>query len=810
MLYADVVFNLKIEKYFTYTIPPELSSNLVAGQRVLAPFGNRELTGVIVALSEQAPSYKCKDIIDVLDEKPLVTGELLRLTKWMADYYMTGWGQVIQLVLPKGIEKKSNFLVEPSFIETINKIDLSDNQRHLFDIIMREPGRPTTYYSRKAGSGSFSYNLRLLQSKQLIRLRKEMAQARVRKKMIKFATIADQFTDELSGLPNREDLLKILIPFSGKTVSLDDFRSSTGLSLSRIKTLQSRNVIIVSEKEGLRTFVSEYQEEKKDIIPNEEQQKALDEIREQMNTNDFKVFLLHGVTGSGKTQVYLETIAHALNLNKSAIVLVPEISLTPQTVSRFESFFPGKISVFHSRMSLGERYDTWRKVFQENVSIVIGPRSALFLPVKNLGVIIIDEEHDSSYKQVDPAPRYHARDMAVYRARMNKAVVVLGSATPGMESYNNAKSGKYHLLELKKRIKNLALPAVEIVNMKKVGSSSAEAKILSPRLKDEINNCLEKGEQIILLQNRRGFSTFLQCKLCGFSNKCPNCDIFLTYHAHTKSVQCHYCGFTQSATPDCPKCSGTQIKYGGAGTQQIEASLCRYFPDIRILRMDIDTTSGKGAHERILNQFKRGGADVLLGTQMIAKGLDFDNVSLVGVINADIGLTLPDFRSAERIFQLMTQVAGRPGRTRSQGRVVIQTRLENHYAIKHARSHDYKGFYQQESIYRDEIGYPPFTRLIKIGINTTEKQQAIQKSAQIITLLKKRNKEFFNIIGPAPSPLIRLNNKYRWHIIVKINLDQDPTGKFTRHELRKMLWPFLNSSGTGEQVYIDVDPVDMM
>ncbi len=497
-------------------------------------------------------------------------------------------------------------------------------------------------------------------------------------------------------------------------------------------------------------------------------------------------------------------------MNKSAIVLVPEISLTPQTVSRFESFFPGKISVFHSRMSLGERYDTWQKVFSEDVSIVVGPRSALFLPVKDLGVIIIDEEHDTSYKQVDPAPRYHARDMAVYRARMNNAVVVLGSATPALESYSNARSGKYQLLELKKRINDLALPAIEIVNINKIGSESAGAKIFSPQLKNEIQASLEKEEQIILLQNRRGFSTFIQCKICGFSNKCPNCDIYLTYHSHTDSVQCHYCGFTQSATSNCPKCFGVQIKHGGAGTQQIEESLHKHFPKIKVLRMDIDTTTGKGAHEKILQQFKSGGADVLLGTQMIAKGLDFENVSLVGVINADIGLTLPDFRSAERIFQLLTQVAGRPGRSKSQGRVVIQTGIENHYAIRYARSHDYLGFYLRESEYREEQQYPPATRLIKIGINSAQKHQAIQKSTQIINILKRRKKKFFSIIGPAPSPFIRLNNKYRWHILVKINLNQDPTGKNTRNELRKILTPIISSSNEKEQVYIDVDPVDMM
>jgi primosomal protein N' (replication factor Y) len=735
---------------------------------------------------------------------------MLRLTKWMADYYMASWGQVLQLALPKGIEKKSNIRVEPELsIPTIDS-DLTENQRLLYDAIVREPGKTTSYYRRLVGVGSFSYNLRKLEMHQLVYLKRELSGQRVRKKMIKLIEVHDLNIEKFSGLKNQQELREQLRPYFKKQISLEEFKFAVNLSSSRIKTLSNRHILEISDKEIKRSPVHQYHEKLKQVKLNKEQKAALEQIDMQLEKNEFKVFLLHGVTGSGKTQVYLESIARAQKLKKSAIVLIPEISLTPQTVSRFESFFPGKINVFHSRMSLGERYDTWRKVNEEDLSIVIGPRSALFLPVKNLGIIIIDEEHDSSYKQFEPAPRYHARDMAIYRASINNAAVVLGSATPAMESYYNAHKGKYHLLELKNRVNNLDLPEIRIINTKNANFRPGGSNIISAQLSIEIENCLKNKEQIILLQNRRGFSTFVQCKTCGFSNKCPNCDIYLTYHTYNNSNQCHYCGFSQTADMTCPKCYGDQIKFGGAGTQQIEEALYRSFPDIRILRMDIDTTAGKGKHANILQKFKNGAADVLLGTQMISKGLDFENVSLVGVINADIGLTLPDFRSSERIFQLLTQVAGRPGRTKSRGRVIIQTALENHYAIKFARKHDYIGFFEHEFAYRRESGYPPCKRLIKIGISAADKQQAVHISTQIIKQLRRMNRKIYSIIGPAPSARMKIKNKYRWQIIIKINIDVDPNGRKTRNELRRILTPLIKGPAEKEQIYIDVDPLELL
>jgi primosomal protein N' (replication factor Y) len=810
MPYVDVVFNLNLDKSYTYQLPPGFITNVFIGQRVLVPFGKREITGIIVKLDVAAGDREYKNVIDLLDDEPLITKELITLTGWMADYYLASWGQSLQLALPKGLEKKSQLSVMPAIPDSIDMPDLSEKQRLLLDIIVREPGRLSSYYMKKAGSGSFHHSLRALEFKNLIVIDKQVSAARIRKKMGRYITIGKEIEGKLAGLRNQDQLKRMLVPLRGQILTLPVFTILTGFSHPRIKALVRRKVLTIHEQEVSRRYTFNLPEEKKTISLNQEQEQALVTIKAVIDSNHFEVFLLHGVTGSGKTQVYLESIKRAIDLNKSAIVLVPEIGLTPQTVGRFEAFFPGMVSVFHSKMGLGERYDTWRKIAREQVSIVIGPRSALFLPVNNLGIIIIDEEHDTSYKQDEKAPHYHARDTAVYRAKINNAVVVLGSATPSLESYSNALAGKYHLLKLTSRIENLAMPAIEIIDTKKTRSADAQSRILSPYLESEIRNVLQQKEQIILLQNRRGFSTFLQCQICGFSARCQNCDIYLTYHTHSNSLQCHYCGYSYPATPACPKCQGTQIKYSGAGTQQIEKIIRKRFPGVRLLRMDMDTTSAKGAHEKILKQFRDGQADILLGTQMIAKGLDFENVSLVGVISAEIGLILPDFRSAERIFQLLTQVAGRPGRKNKQGKVIIQTTMDNHYAIRFARKHDYNGFYALESEYRRESEYPPFGRLVKIGITAAEKQEAARIAADIIKKLSKLKQNVFRAIGPAPSPVARLKNRYRWQIILKINQRTDPAGKNSRHLLRQSLNPYLTVPADRLHVYVDVDPLNLM
>jgi primosomal protein N' (replication factor Y) len=810
MMYVDVVFNLAIDKSFTYKVPTDILSDIKVGQRVLAPFGKKELTGIVVALSERNPYIKCKDIVDVLDDEPLIQQDIFRLTKWMSEYYLASWGMTLQIALPKGLDKRSKEYIDIIEINSTALVELTEKQRDLFDLIVREPAKTTAYYKNKYGTGSFDYSLRVLEAKYLIKRRKQISRERVRKKMVRFFTVSENFISHLSGLREQDEIKRLLLPLIGKTISLSDFRLKTGLSMVRIKTLLKRRILSASELEVYREPTQDYEESTKKIQLNDDQKFVLSQINETLDRSIFKVFLLHGVTGSGKTQVYLEAIKRVIGQNKSAIVLIPEISLTPQTVARFKNFFQENVYVFHSRMSLGERYDTWRQVKQREKCIVIGPRSALFLPVQNLGLIIVDEEHDSSFKQESPAPRYHARDTAVYRAQLNKSVVVLGSATPSLETYFNVESGKYHLLKLKNRIDNIELPLVKIVRMKVKANETEEANIFSPELIEHIRTSIENKEQVILLQNRRGFSSYLQCKTCGFIKKCPDCDIYLTFHVSSHSLQCHYCGFAAAATNNCPKCNGLQIKYVGAGTQQIETELRYLFPGVKTLRMDIDTTTAKNAHEKILKQFKDQKADILLGTQMIAKGLDFDNVSLVGVISADIGLTLPDFRSAERIFQLLTQVSGRAGRKKKQGKVIIQTRMDKHYAIQYAQTHDFEGFYNHEICLRKESAYPPITRLMKIGVSSTNIKDVNAMAKDIVKRLSRYSNGIFIVIGPAPAPMIRLQNKYRWQVLIKINTQKDRSGKKVRSFIKTALDPLLRDRRIAQSISIDVDPLDMM
>lgn len=810
MLYADVIFNLRIDKSFTYKIPNKIALAVQSGQRVLAPFGKRELTGIIVHLTDSKPTIECKDIIDVLDEKPLLNQEMLRFTQWVSQYYLSSWGSTCQLALPKGLDKKSNIFVHLNEVESSELHNLTVNQRHLFDIIYANPGKTTIFYKKKFGSASFYTYLRILEKHNLIVLHKEVSTQRVQKKMVRSLFIKKDLIDKLRGMRYTADLIEILRPLAGKTVLYSDFRSQTDLSVARIKRLISLGVISVSETEDFRSFESEYSERVKKINLNPDQIAAVQTIITSIKNDNYNVFLLFGVTGSGKTQVYLESIKVALDNHKSVIVLIPEISLTPQTVARFRNFFGQSVHVFHSRMSLGERYDTWRNIKASKTSIVIGPRSALFLPVNNLGMIIVDEEHDGSYKQDGQSPRYHARDMAIFRAKMNKAVVVLGSATPSMESYHNAKSNKFHLVELKHRVKNIGLPHVHIIDLKRTDKKSKRNKLFSPLLQEKIHERLHHREQIILLQNRRGFSSMLQCKDCGYTAKCANCDIYLTFHTSSNNLQCHYCGYSISASSDCPRCGGFQIQYQGEGTQKVEKEIHHLFPEARVLRMDVDTTRGKNAHASMFNSFRKGDADILLGTQMIAKGLDFENVSLVGVISADIGLTFPDFRASERVFQLLTQVAGRSGRSKIRGEVVIQTNMAKHYALSFAKEHDFEGFFNQELIYREEMSYPPFSRLIKLGIHSDSLLGANQIAKEIVRELRKKRQSHFSIIGPAPAPILRLKNKYRWQIILKLNSRNDPSGKHTRLLLKKITEQGSFRAPKDVDIIIDVDPLEMM
>jgi len=810
MQYAQVIFNLAVPRTFTYHVPDMFKRIVKPGVLVLAPFGKRELTGVVVSCNDQTQISKCKDIIDISDDTPLISEEMLNLTAWMADYYMCSWGQSVQLALPKGLEQKSIQRIQPTEVNPEILAQINENQRHLYDIIFREPDRDTKFYRQKFGTGSFYYSLGVLQKKGLVRLSHSVSRVRVAKSYEKILVIPDMISGNFTGLRDSEAIQALLQNCAGKFYRLNEFRKLSGLSDSRIERLIQRGIIKTEQREKLRESEFVYREEKRELRLNPDQKRACEQVKRHLIDNKFGVFLLHGITGSGKTQVYIESIRLAVNQGKTAVVLIPEISLTPQTVMRFENEFPGQVAVFHSRLSLGERYDTWRRVQAGRYAIIVGPRSALFMPFKNVGIYVIDEEHDASYKQRDPAPRYHARDVAIYQAQKQNAVVILGSATPAVESYHNAQTGKYRLIELKKRINNALLPRVTVIDMRRLGQTSGKPNIISPQLEARIQSALDNREQVIIMQNRRGFASFMQCQDCGHIPLCVNCSIAYTYHAYNNTLQCHYCGNQQAADTTCMRCGGEKIRYKGIGTEKIERELHALFPDARLLRMDLDTTGRKGAHDTLLQSFNAHQVDILLGTQMIAKGLDFANVTVVGVISAEVGISLPDFRASERIFQLLTQVAGRAGRGIKAGDVIIQSFSDEFPAIRYARAHNYSGFYTQELEHRQKLSYPPFVRLIQIRISASASGEALSTARQVARRLRVSARQRFEVIGPAPAPFFRLKNMYRWHIILKLNLTLDRTGISTKKVINNLIGSFLQPSKNKFRVIIDVDPIDML
>ena len=570
--------------------------------------------------------------------------------------------------------------------------------------------------------------------------------------------------------------------------------------------MAARGYLQKESREVERKPEIEYKEEEKDITLTAEQRHVIDTVCEALDITSYKSFLLHGITGSGKTVVYIEILKKVLAAGRRGIILIPEIALTPQTVSRFEKAFDQPIAIFHSKMSAGERYDAWMACYKGEVSIVIGPRSALFAPLDNIGLIVVDEEHEQSYKQTDRPPNYNARDVALYLARMHKARIVLGSATPSFESYYNAMQGKHRLLTMLKRANQKELPVIHLIDMTRQYAPGGRLLFSKPLL-EHIDRRLARGEQIILLQNRRGYASFQQCLNCGFIIKCPDCDVTLTYHTYDHSLRCHYCGYKTHAPESCPNCGSNEQEYKGAGTQKLEIELAKLYPDVPVLRMDQDTTRGKNSYQKILDAFRQGKAPILLGTQMISKGLDFPNVTLVGVISADVGLAVPDFRSAEKVFQLLSQVAGRSGRAEKDGEVVVQSYQTDHYAIRFAQKHNFTGFYEEEIKHRRTYKYPPFYRLVVVTVAAGEFRDAINVSRAISVPLRKYTRAYAEVIGPAPAALSRLRNMYRWQVTVKIDPEKDTTGSRTKRVIHDVLESNRDRKQKNTHITVDVDPV---
>lgn len=600
------------------------------------------------------------------------------------------------------------------------------------------------------------------------------------------------------------ELYAYLLDEQHHTVLLKDLEAM-GYSKSSVDTLVRKGFIekydAVVERDPFETRVFE-QDTKQQLTV--DQKRAFEAISEKVNAHEQRTYLLHGVTGSGKTEVYLQTIEEVLNLDRQAMMLVPEIALTPQMVLRFKRRFGDEVAVLHSGLSKGERYDEWQKIRDGKARVSVGARSSVFAPFKNLGMIIIDEEHESSYKQED-YPRYHARDIAQWRSQYHNCPLILGSATPSLESFARAEKGVYELLSLPNRVNQQAMPEVEIVDMREE-LTSGNRSMFSNQLRDAIQQRLDHREQIVLFLNRRGYASFMLCRDCGHVPQCPNCDISLTYHKSTDQLKCHYCGHQETPPNQCPNCESEHIRQMGTGTQRVEELLQEAFQEAKIIRMDVDTTSRKGAHEKLLDDFSEGKGDILLGTQMIAKGLDFPNITLVGVLNADTMLNLPDFRASERTYQLLTQVSGRAGRHEKEGQVIIQTYNPDHYAIKDVQDNDYTAFFQKEMNYRKIGKYPPYFFLINFTISHKEMKKVMEASKHIHKILLQHLTDKALVLGPSPAALSRINNEYRFQILVKYK--REPA----LHEALKYLDDFYHDQYLKEKLSlkIDVNPQIMM
>ncbi len=781
---AQVVLPVPIDKPFSYAIPPGMQNEAQKGSRVQVSFGNRILTGVIVDKLPPAPlDAKTKPLLDVLDDEPAFTAEMLSLTRWIASYYLCSWGEVMRAALPSGTSAEQTYQIS-MMPQSPDRADLSPALKTVYNAIQTH-GSSTLKELRKHTDRASLASLRKLQALGFIQVETSLKKPKVRIKNERHLRLSaslqklEAFAVARASIKGSKQhlILDTLMTFMEQGMnepSQAEVLAQSGASASSVNRLLKHGFVETLEKEVIRTPLGDIPAElpaPPKYVLHEAQENALNKIRVAVDRKKFEAFLLHGVTGSGKTEVYISALKEVLALGKTGIVLVPEIALTPQTVSRFRAHFGDRVAVLHSRMSLGERFDAWRNLRSGRFSVVIGPRSAILAPLTNIGLIVVDEEHESSYKQYDPAPRYHARDVAVLRASMNDAVCILGSATPSLESFVNARAGKkYTYLSMPNRVPVPGLDAAPLPQIRMIDLTLEKKKhrlpgTLSQALRLAISTRLERKEQIILLQNRRGYSSLVECKDCGWTPECTDCAVTLTYHKVQHHLRCHYCGQTQRLPRKCSDCGGTDISRLGAGTQRIEEELEAQFPQARLLRMDLDTTTGKNAHFKILDQFARGEADILIGTQMVAKGLDFGRVTLVGVINADVGMLMPDFRAEERAFQLLTQVAGRAGRSKLKGEVILQTRNLKHAALQFTAKHDYAGFAQHALAERRAHHYPPYGRVIRIEFRGPKENVVEQLAIKWRRALKRH--AGIDVKDPQPPFISRIQKNYRYHIIIK-------------------------------------------
>lgn len=802
-MFIDIALNIPSDRIFTYEVPANLQQDVKIGQRAFVPFGNKKRTGFIVGIKKSCDFKNIKSITEILDDEPLFSKSDLDFYQWIANYFMYPLGKTLAELIPSGSEKKDFLWITP--LLRTNERTLSAAQEKMLSFLQLYPqGITLSNIAKIGGFKNVTSTVKKLHLAGALQIEKKQT----KQLSLQSETFVTLDENKISGT-KLTDKQKKLIEYIQNTgeISLNNLIYKSNISGSVIKRLQGKGIINLTDKEKTRTasFDSQIGQNKNKIVLNKRQEQILKEIYSYLGENVFVPILLHGVTGSGKTEIYLKAIEKVLKNNGSAIYLVPEIALTPQLISRVAGRFDEQqIAVLHSGIAESVRYDQWRQIKRGRINLVIGTRSALFAPLQNLNLIIVDEEHDSSYKQ-DERLCYNARDMAILKAKMSDAVVITGSATPSVHTYFNAQIKKYQYLELPERVDKKPMPIVEIIDMKTQKEKSGKVPILSDTLIEAIKETLGKKEQVLLFLNKRGFDTFLVCADCGYNFRCPNCTVSLKNHAAEGLVKCHYCDYSVKSLPLCPSCKNSRILSYGTGTQKLEKEIENIFPQARIQRMDSDTTSKKGTQEKILQELEQRKIDILIGTQMITKGHDFPFITLVGVISADTSLNMPDFRAAEKTFQLITQVAGRSGRGDAPGKVIIQTFNPQNYALKHAQDHDYKAFYEEEIELRKALRYPPFSRIINLRMSSIKKDSLMEEAHKLGRLAKKINVQYGNaadIIGPAESPLGKIRGRFRYQMLIK--------GKDIKL-LHRIAWELIHkSSNSNVKITADVDPENFM
>ena len=806
--HVRVALPLPPDQTFIYAVdgPP-----LRSGTRVLVPFQRQERIGFVVGHGGAEGIKRIRTVLSVMDTEPSVSESQLHLARWMADYYMTSLGLTLKTMLPSVLSDTSRDVVT---LHDGPRGKLTPREARLVEALT--PGAAQSLRAMKRGlrMGSIWPEIRNLAAAGVVSVDTLPPRPPPVKteRVVRVARWVDdlEVLNALVGRARRQADAYHALAGSGGTVELAHLTGQVGFSRSVIRGLEEKGLALVEDREVERDpFAGIPTGEDQSHTPTHRQKGVIATLASAFDAGPTEPFLLHGVTGSGKTLVYIEVLNHVLAQGRGAIVLVPEISLTPQTVARFRARFGDQVAVLHSALSDGERFDAWRQLRSGRRRIAVGARSALFAPVSDLGVIVVDEEHDGSYKQSE-APRYQARDMAVVRGAQERALCILGSATPALESWHNVERGKFRLVSLPDRVGGGTLPPVRVIDLRearkkgdeKNGARSEAGLVLTAPLVTAVRDRLRRGEQTILLLNRRGYSSFVQCHECGDVEICPACSISLTYHRGKNRLVCHHCRHEHLTPKRCPRCGSTDLSFRGLGTEQVERVVAETFPDVRLARMDVDTTSGKWSHHEILGRVERREVDILLGTQMIAKGLDFPGVTLVGVINADVGIHLPDFRATERTFQLLSQVAGRAGRGELGGDVLIQTLLPEHYAIQAALGHDYVGFATRELRERRHPAYPPMVRLVNVVVSSTVPEDAAGNAEAAARWLRTHAVAGtpVDVIGPAPSPIERLHGRWRWHLLLR-----SASAKAVGASARRLQSDF-RTRGADVRIVIDRDP----